>query len=40
VLSAGGITMHDAARELGMSRATLYRKISQYGIRAPKDGAR
>ncbi len=40
VLSAGGITMHDAARELGMSRATLYRKIGQYGIRVPKDGVR
>jgi transcriptional regulator of acetoin/glycerol metabolism len=30
---AGGLTMVEAARELGMSRATLYRKISQYGIR-------
>jgi transcriptional regulator of acetoin/glycerol metabolism len=38
VLSASGITMHDAARELGMSRATLYRKIGQYGIRIPRDG--
>jgi transcriptional regulator of acetoin/glycerol metabolism len=36
VLSAGGsATMADAARELGMSRATLYRKISQYDIRIP-----
>jgi hypothetical protein len=26
-------TMAEAARELGMSRATLYRKIGQYGIR-------
>ena len=34
VLSARGApTMAEAARELGMSRATLYRKISQYGIR-------
>jgi len=34
VLSARGVpTMAEAARELGMSRATLYRKISQYGIR-------
>ncbi|WP_308215016.1 helix-turn-helix domain-containing protein [Mycolicibacterium arabiense] len=24
--------MAAAARELGMSRATLYRKIAQYGI--------
>ena len=31
--SGGGHTMVDAARELGMSRATLYRKISQYGIK-------
>ena len=38
VLSAGGTTMDDAARELGMSRATLYRKIGQYGIRVPRDG--
>ncbi len=38
VLSASGITMHDAARDLGMSRATLYRKIGQYGIRVPRDG--
>lgn len=34
VLSAAQApTMVEAARELGMSRATLYRKISQYGIR-------
>ncbi|GLP78659.1 AAA-type ATPase lid domain-containing protein [Mycobacterium antarcticum] len=34
VLSArSGPTMAEAAGELGMSRATLYRKISQYGIR-------
>ena len=31
---AAAPTMADAARELGMSRATLYRKIGQYGIRA------
>lgn len=31
--SNSGTTMADAARELGMSRATLYRKVSQYGIR-------
>ena len=29
--------MAEAARELGMSRATLYRKISQYGIRVPRE---
>lgn len=34
VLSAPSApTMAEAARELGMGRATLYRKISQYGIR-------
>lgn len=33
----GTRTMQEAARELGMSRATLYRKISQYGIHIPRD---
>jgi sigma-54 dependent transcriptional regulator, acetoin dehydrogenase operon transcriptional activator AcoR len=33
VLTRPGITMHEAAEELGMSRATVYRKIQQYGIR-------
>ena len=32
VLGTGNPTMAEAAHELGMSRATLYRKISQYGI--------
>ena len=32
VLGTGNPTMADAAAELGMSRATLYRKIAQYGI--------
>jgi sigma-54 dependent transcriptional regulator, acetoin dehydrogenase operon transcriptional activator AcoR len=32
VLDSEGLTMADAAAELGMSRATLYRKIAQYGI--------
>jgi DNA-binding NtrC family response regulator len=32
VLGAEGQTMAAAARELGVSRATLYRKIAQYGI--------
>ena len=31
--SSSGPTMAEAARELGMSRATLYRKVSQYGIK-------
>jgi len=33
VLSRAEVTMNQAARELGMSRATLYRKISQYDIK-------
>jgi transcriptional regulator of acetoin/glycerol metabolism len=37
VLGAGVLTMAEAARELGMSRATLYRKMSQYGIQAAKE---
>lgn len=32
VLASGPPSMNDAARALGMSRATLYRKISHYGI--------
>lgn len=32
VLANGSPTMAEAARELGMSRATLYRKVAQYGI--------
>lgn len=32
VLATDGLTMAEAARELGMSRATLYRKIAQYGL--------
>lgn len=27
----------EAAAELGMSRATIYRKVAQYDIRIPKD---
>lgn len=30
-----GATTEAAARELGMSRATIYRKIRQYGLRLP-----
>ena len=33
VLIRSEVTMNQAARELGMSRATLYRKVSQYGIK-------
>ena len=36
VLGADGLTMAEAARELGMSRATLYRKIAQYNIQVPR----
>ncbi len=37
VLSSGSPTMADAAHELGMSRATLYRKVGQYDIRITRD---
>ena len=37
VLSVPGLKMADAARELGMSRATLYRKITQYDVVVPRD---
>ena len=37
VLNGDGLTMAEVARELGMSRATLYRKISQYGIQTGRD---
>lgn len=37
VLGESGLTMADAATELGMSRATLYRKIAQYGIEVDRD---
>ena len=36
VLTLPGMTMRDAAGELGMSRATIYRKITQYDIHLPK----
>jgi transcriptional regulator of acetoin/glycerol metabolism len=32
-----GLTMAEVAHELGMSRATLYRKIAQYGVRLERD---
>ena len=37
VLTADGLTMAEVARELGMSRATLYRKIAQYNIQVPRE---
>jgi transcriptional regulator of acetoin/glycerol metabolism len=36
VLSRAGTSMRDAAEELGMSRATIYRKIAQYDINVPR----
>ncbi|TWD79419.1 regulatory Fis family protein [Kribbella amoyensis] len=36
VLTQPGISMRQAAEELGMSRATIYRKIAQYGIHLPR----
>jgi hypothetical protein len=36
VLAAGSVTMAEAAHELGMGRATLYRKIAQYDIDMPR----
>lgn len=38
VLTQEGVTMRDAAQELGMSRATVYRKVTQYDIRIPRQG--
>lgn len=35
-LSCPGTTMQQAAEHLGMSRATLYRKVSQYGVHVPR----
>lgn len=37
VLGTDGLTMADAATELGMSRATLYRKVAQYDIHVARD---
>jgi AraC-like DNA-binding protein len=37
VLNADGLTMAEVARELGMSRATLYRKIAQYNVQVPRE---
>ena len=35
VLARPEVTVREAAEELGMSRATVYRKVAQYGIRIP-----
>ena len=35
VLARPEVTMREAALELGMSRATVYRKVARYGIRIP-----
>lgn len=35
-LTRPGVTVTQAAQELGLSRATIYRKIAQYGIAAPR----
>ena len=40
VLTTPGATMRDAADELGMSRATIYRKVAHYDIHLPGRGAR
>jgi transcriptional regulator of acetoin/glycerol metabolism len=36
VLTRPGTTMKDAAEELGMSRATIYRKVAQYDLHIPR----
>jgi transcriptional regulator of acetoin/glycerol metabolism len=36
VLTHTETSMKDAAAELGMSRATIYRKVAQYDIHIPK----
>lgn len=38
VLTRPGISMREAGAELGMSRATVYRKVAQYGIQVPRAG--
>jgi hypothetical protein len=39
VLSKPGISMQEAASELGMSRATVYRKLGQYDLHLPRAGS-
>ncbi|CAN5592653.1 hypothetical protein BH11ACT8_BH11ACT8_15130 [soil metagenome] len=36
VLTLPGVTMREATDELGISRATIYRKLAQYDIHLPK----
>jgi transcriptional regulator of acetoin/glycerol metabolism len=36
VLTGDGVTMREAAEELGMSRATIYRKLAQLDIHLPR----
>jgi transcriptional regulator of acetoin/glycerol metabolism len=36
VLTRPGTTMKEAAEELGMSRATIYRKLAQYDLHIPR----
>ncbi|NYD43174.1 helix-turn-helix domain-containing protein [Nocardioides panaciterrulae] len=36
VLTRPGVTMREAAEELGMGRATIYRKVAAYDIHIPK----
>ena len=36
VLGRPGVSMRQAAQELGMSRATIYRKLAQYDIHLPR----
>jgi transcriptional regulator of acetoin/glycerol metabolism len=38
VLTRPGISMSEAGAELGMSRATVYRKLAQYDIHVPRSG--
>ena len=35
-LTRPGVTVTQAAEELGLSRATIYRKIAQYGLATPR----
>lgn len=35
VLARPGSTVREAARELGLSRATRYRRLGQYGLSRP-----
>ena len=38
VLTRPGVSVQEAASELGMSRATVYRKVAQYDIHLPRAG--